>query len=60
MSKLTIAYTILAAVIIGLYTWSTATGQEYFHPGKEKTTAEEKRSGYRGGYFIFIGHSRGK
>lgn len=58
MSKLTIFYTFVAAMIIGLYTWSTATGQEYFHPGKERSTAEEKRSGYRGTHFIFIHHGR--
>lgn len=60
MSKLTIFYTIVAVFIIGWYTISTATGQEYFHPGKEKTSADQKRSGYRGTHFIFIHHSRGK
>ena len=58
MSKLTIFYTATAALIIGLYTWSTATGQEYSRPGRENTTAEQKRSGYRGTHFIFIHHGR--
>jgi hypothetical protein len=59
MSKFSIFYAGLAAVLIGLYAWSTATGQEYFHPGKEKATAEHKAKGYRGTSFIFI-HTGGR
>jgi hypothetical protein len=59
MSKFTIFYTIIAVFIVGWYTYSTASGTEYFHPSKQKTTEEARKSGYRGTYFIFI-HSGGR
>jgi hypothetical protein len=54
MSKFAIFYAIVAAFIVGFYTFSTAAGWEYFQSEKEKTTQEAKRGGYRGGHFIII------
>jgi hypothetical protein len=60
MSKLSIFYAVAAAIVIGFYTVSTAAGQEpLVSPSKEKTTQESRKSGYRGGVFIFIGHGGG-
>ncbi len=54
-------YTVLAALVLGVYLVSTASGWEYGHPGREKTTEEAKRQGYRGGHFMFVhgGGARG-
>lgn len=64
MSKLSIFYGIVASVIVTLFTYSMATGYELGSPAKQTTTAEAKKSGYRGGGFIFIysggGGFRGK
>ena len=54
MSKFTTFYLVVSAALVLFYAYSTARGWEYGHPGKEKTTEEAKRSGHRGGHFLFI------
>jgi hypothetical protein len=65
MSKLSIFYAMVAAVIVGWYSYATVNGEEpLVTPSKEKTTQEARRGGYRGGHmFIFVhtgGGFRGK
>ena len=60
MSKLAVFYSILAVMVIGFYAYTTATGGEpLISPSKEKATQEARKSGYRGGHFIYIGHGGG-
>ncbi len=63
MSKLSIFYAALAVFVSGYYIYSTAAGLEPLtSTSKETTTQEARKSGYRGGHFIFIysGGFRGK
>ena len=60
MSRLSVIYSVVAVLIVGFYAYTTALGNEpLLSPAKEKTTQEARKSGYRGGMFIFIGHGGG-